>query len=268
MCYPNRFWRYNRRALDQPAREGRAWQKSKGRRALLYLLSSGWYSNWVWCPADDGNETGVYGCYSAGSPRILSTYYNGTDVCTQRGVICNDDMATLLVTPKNGVYAGQVVGFYGYGWNGPSYVKSSALGNATVVQLTQLGYPQAFDSGLQMQRNDAVGWYYTSGSLKNTVMGSAMTGGASGGPWLINFGTFPSITAGQASLGSYTSMWVVGVTGYGSLTIGYNQIGASYFGQNSQYNNATNVGNAGINYGAGNIGALVAATCAASPAYC
>ncbi|MBY6244036.1 serine protease [Methylosinus sp. Sm6] len=223
--------------------------------------SSGWYSGWVWCPANVSAAGGVYGCYNAGSARTFTTYVNGTDVCAQAGVVCNDDIATLIVAPRNGVLAGRVVGWYGYGWNGPSYRQSPLLGNVTAVQITQLGYPVALDSGYQMERTDAAGWYYASGNLKNTQIGSAQTGGSSGGPWLINFGTPPSFGAGS-SPGYFATQWVVGVTSYGSASVGFNRQGASYFGQNSQFG-----GNYGA-YGAGNIGLLMRDTCTANPTYC
>jgi len=223
--------------------------------------SSGFYKGWVWCPAATGWFSGPYGCHSAGSPRILTTYYNGSDVCAQSGVVCNDDMATLLVPPVNGAYIGATVGWYAYGWNGYSYTQASMLGNVTAVQITELGYPVALDGGLQMQRTDAVGWYYDSEGLLNTQIGSAQTGGSSGGPWLVNFGTTPSVGSG-ASLGSATTMAVVGVTSYDSTTVGYNRLGASFFGQNSQYSGTYG------SYGAGNIGLLVHDTCTASASYC
>ncbi len=220
--------------------------------------STGWYNSFVWCPANTSSAGGVYGCYTAASPRILTPYYNGNDVCTQAGVVCNNDIATLRVLPKNGIHAGTTVGWYAYGWNGYSYRASGFLGNVTTVQTTQLGYPGAFDSGFQMQRTEAVGWYYTSGNLKNTQIGSAQTGGSSGGPWLVNFGTVPSVDTAKASRGSQTVQAVVGVTSYGSTTIGYNRQGASFFGQNSAYPGADYGG-----YGAGNIGLLVRDTCTA-----
>ena len=113
-----------------------------------------------------------------------------------------------------------------------------------------------------MIRTDAVGWYYKSGDLKNTQIGSAQTGGSSGGPWLVNLGTKPNVSS-AASLGSHTVQAVVGVTSYGSTQKGYNRQGASYFGQNKEFPN----GNYG-GYGAGNIGKLIQDTCTAQPAYC
>ena len=223
---------------------------------------AGWYSNFIWCPANTSAAGGVYGCYNAGPQKILGTYFNGSDVCTQAGVVCNSDIATLLVAPRNNVYAGNVVGWYAYGWNCYSCVKSSVLGNVTTVQVTQLGYPGAFDSGYQLQRTEAVGWYFTSGNLKNTQIGSAQTGGSSGGPWLANLGTIPVVDTTQASRGSATVQAIIGVTSYGSTTIGFNRQGASFFGQNSQHS-ATYPG-----YGAGNIGLLVRDTCTVSPSYC
>lgn len=224
--------------------------------------AAGWYNSWIFCPANTTSAGGVYGCYNAAAPFIATSYYNGTDTCTQAGVVCNNDIAVLSVLAKNGVYAGNVVGWYGYGWNGYSYRASSFLGNVVTVQITQLGYPVAFDSGYQMQRTDAVGWYFASGNMKNTQIGSAQTGGSSGGPWITNFGTPPSVGAG-ASLGSFTGLAVVGVTSYGSTTVGFNRQGSSFFGQNIQFPAADYGG-----YGGGNIGRLVQSSCTGYPAYC
>lgn len=224
--------------------------------------SAGWYKNWTFCPAKVDAGGGAYGCYNAGSPRIANSYFNGTDTCAQAGVVCNNDIALLNVEPKSGIYAGNVVGWYGYGWNGYSYKASTFLGNVTTVQIAQLGYPQAFDGGNQMQRTDAVGWYFASGNLKNTQIGSAQTGGSSGGPWIVNLGATPGIAAG-ASLGEAYGQAVVGVTSYGAAAVGYNRLGASFFGQNKEFPNATYGA-----YGAGNIGALMQAHCTATPSFC
>ena len=218
-------------------------------------------------PANISSSTTIvqpYGVFTGATWRIPTPYFNGTDTCTQVGVVCNNDIATVTLSPRSGVRAGNLVGWYGYGWNGPSYRNASMLGNVLAVQITQLGYPVAFDSGFQMQRTDAVGWFQNNGNLnlKNTQIGSAQTGGSSGGPWIINFGTVPVVSS-SASRGSFPNQWVVGVTSYGSLTVGFNRQGASYFGQNLQFPNA-----AYGTHGAGNIGKLVLDTCTATPAAC
>lgn len=226
--------------------------------------TTGWHSNFTFCPANVNGAGGAYGCWSASNPYISVSYYNGTDTCTQAGVVCNNDVATLQLLPKNGVYLGNTVGWYNYGWNGYSYRASTFLGNVTTVQIAQLGYPRALDGGLQMERTDAVGWYFTSGNLKNTQIGSAQTGGSSGGPWLVNLGTPPTVSEpANANLGTATTQAVVGVTSYGSTTVGFNRQGSSFFGQNIQFPNADYGGR-----GAGNIGALVNAICTAFPAHC
>lgn len=227
--------------------------------------ASGWANEVKWYPANYNKKSSgrPYGIYKMHQMFIPSPYYNGNDSCTQSGVVCNNDIATIVLKKNGKKYAGNVLGTYTYGWNGYSYKGGSPLGNKTVVQITQLGYPVAIDGGYQMERTDAVGWYSKSGNTKVTEIGSAQTGGSSGGPWLANFGTRPKVSS-SASLGSDSvSNVVVGVTSYGSTTKGYNRQGASYFGQNKEFPN----GNYG-GYGGGNIGSLLQSTCTSLPAYC
>jgi V8-like Glu-specific endopeptidase len=226
--------------------------------------TAGWHGNFTFCPANTAASGSIYGCWAASNPYIATSYYNGTDTCTQAGVVCNNDVAVLRVLPKNGVYLGNSIGWYNYSWNGYSYRASSFLGNVTTVQVAQLGYPRALDSGYIMERTDAVGWYFASGNLKNTQIGSAQTGGSSGGPWLVNLGSPPVVSEpANANLGTNTVQTIVGVTSYGSTTVGFNRQGSSFFGQNLQFPAADYGGR-----GAGNIGALVNAICTAFPAHC
>ena len=214
------------------------------------------YAAEVWFyPAQYTNASGTqitpYGTFKAARWRVLGPYYYGTDTCTQTGVVCNNDLATVVLNKNSSnQYPGDLTGWLAYGWNG--YSLASFFGQY-LSQLTQIGYPVALDYGKDMERTDAVGWYYSSGNLKNMQMGSAQTGGSSGGPWAVNYGRTPTVTdATKASLGNATTQAVVGVTSYGSTTVGYNRQGASFFGQNAQYPNGSYNGR-----GAGNIGALV-----------
>ena len=233
--------------------------------------AAGFAKEVLWYPANYSAAGGPWGYYSGVTWRIPTVYYNGNDTCQSgaSGVVCNNDLATVTLAPKSGVYAGSALGgWYGYGWNGYSYLATPVFGNTTVALITQIGYPVAIDNGYQMLRGDSYGKYITmtganGKQLKNTQLGSAMTGGSSGGPWLVNFGTRPTVT-GSASLGNASnSNIVVGVTSWGYTSVGINVQGASWFGQNPEFPAAAYGA-----YGAGNIGGMVQATCTGSPAYC
>ncbi|MFN6482503.1 MULTISPECIES: trypsin-like serine peptidase [unclassified Nostoc] len=217
--------------------------------------SNGWVKKVKFVPAKN-NSSEPYLSFESTQYIIPTAYFNGTDTCTQTGVVCNNDIALVaLNNNSSGQQAGNLTGWFGYGWNGYSYAVPAAayqsvFGNKLFASITQLGYPGSFDSGLRMQINTAYGAYYATGNLKNTWLGSAMTGGSSGGPWLVNFGE-------DASGGDYGSSnvrnSVVGVTSYGNSE---QQMGSSWFGQNQQFPNA-----AYGTRGAGNIGKLVYDAC-------
>jgi hypothetical protein len=198
--------------------------------------SNQFYHNWVFVPAYN-NGRAPYGTFAAKQAWILTSYLNGSDPCAQSGVICRDDVA-LLVLFSN---AGNTVGWYGYGFNGYSY------NNSGEAEITELGYPVALDRGVLMERNDSRGDIV--GSLSNnTVIGSLMTGGSSGGPWLVNFGQTPALNG--TSFGSFPAHnIVVGVTSWGFINDAVKEQGASSFTSN-------------------NIVPLVNAACNGSPSSC
>jgi hypothetical protein len=225
---------------------------------------SGWYSNWVFHPARTG-AVDPYGTWTARQVWIPTVYYNGTDNCFQRGVICNNDLAMIIMNPNGGgSLPGNVVGWYGYGWNGYSFTTS--FGGAFLAETAQLGYPCAWDNCNTMERDNALTSYWSPNAGGNqTLRGSAMTGGSSGGPWLANFGIAPTLT-GSASYGNASSYDVViAVTGWGYTTVGVNTQGASWWGQNAQFPNSAYNDSHGAFRGAGNIGAMVSFACSAAP---
>jgi hypothetical protein len=198
------------------------------------------YSNWQFVPAYN-NGSAPYGVWRAASATVLTAYYTGTDPCAQSGVICQDDVAVITLQSQSGSYAGNRTGWYGYGWNGYGFNGSSQ------ALIDQLGYPVALDGGLLMERNDSQG--FKSASLSNnTIIGSLMTGGSSGGPWLVNLGVQPSLNG--TSFGSAAGRnTVVGVTSWGYVNNAIKQQGASSFTS-------------------GNIVVLVNAVCSATPGAC
>lgn len=235
--------------------------------------ADGWATNVRFYPANVSNPTTTaqpYGVFNARRIYIPTVYYNGTDTCQAGavGIVCNNDIAVIVLQTRRDQHAGNIVGWYTYGWNGFSYVTSNQFGNQHVADITQLGYPLAWDNGFQMQRNNSFGKRVlgtgTNGKqLLNTQLGSAMTGGSSGGPWIVNFGTNATITGG-ASAGLHSArLVVVGTTSWGYVSLDPKVQGASYFGQNNEFPLADYGGR-----GAGNIGALVNTACTAFPAWC
>ncbi len=198
------------------------------------------YSGWLYVPAYN-NGTAPYGSWTAREARVLTSYYNGTDSCAVKGVVCRDDVAVIALNKQGTSLPGNRTGWLGYGWNGWGY---NGSGQALI---TQLGYPVALDSGALMERNDSQGFVSTSLS-SNTVIGSLETGGSSGGPWAVNLGIQPVLNG--TSFGTYANHnIVVGVTSWGYISTAIKQQGAAPFTST-------------------NIKVLVAAECAASPGVC
>ncbi len=198
------------------------------------------YSSWQYGPAYN-NGSAPYGIWTGASATILTAYLNGTDNCAQFGVICPDDVAVITLNAQSGRYPGSTTGWFGYGWNGYSY---NGSGQALI---SQLGYPVALDSGVIMERNDSQGFIASSLS-NNTIIGSLMTGGSSGGPWLVNLGAPPSLSG--TSFGTYPFRnLVVGVTSWGYIDTAVKQQGAAPFTS-------------------GNIVVLTNAVCASAPPAC
>ena len=111
------------------------------------------YTGWQFMPAYN-NGTAPFGISTWASATILTVYYNGTDACAVRGIVCQDDVAVITLKPSGGSYVGRRTGWYGYGVNGYGY-NTSKQG-----LINQLGYPgctgcsPGLDSGLLMERTD------------------------------------------------------------------------------------------------------------------
>lgn len=181
---------------------------------------SQFYSGWVFEPAFV-NNIAPYGSYTGRTAIILTSYFNGTDSCAVSGIVCQDDVAVILLRQSAGTYPGTLTGWFGYGWNGYSFNSSSE----TLV--AQLGYPAALDSGQVMERTDSQGGTVPSLS-NNTVIGSLQTGGSSGGPWVANLGSPPALSGISNGTGA-ASNTVVGVTSWGYINTAVKEQGAAPF---------------------------------------
>jgi hypothetical protein len=206
----------------------------------LWGTSSQWYHNWQFTP---GYRSGVapYGIWTVSQARVKTAYHNGTDGCAVPGVVCPDDVAILtLNTDSSGNYAGTYTGWYGYGWNGYGFVNG-------LTHITQIGYPACLDNGLLMERNDSQG-FVSEADSSNTIIGTLMRNGSSGGPWVNNFGVRPTLT-GTSSGSAAGPNIVVGVTSWLYTDDAVKQEGASPFTSD-------------------NVASMVTTACTATPAAC
>ena len=198
------------------------------------------YSGWQFVPGYRGGAA-PFGVWTVRQAWVLTSYYNGTDTCATAGIVCADDVAVLILNTQNGGYAGTTVGWFGY-WYGGGFTSNG------LVEITQLGYPAGLDSAAYMERNDSQG-YRNSSDSNNTIIGSNMNGGSSGGPWVVNFG-LPYVLTGETNGSGYTfTNAVVGVTSWGYTSTGPKEQGASPFT-------------------GGNIQVLLTSACGATPAAC
>jgi len=201
---------------------------------------SQFYSGWQFVPAYR-NGSGPYGTWTVRQAFVLTAYYNGTDNCAQYGVVCPDDVAVLVLNTQNSAYVGTTVGWFGY-WYGGGFTSNG------LTQITQLGYPVGLNNAVYMERNDSYG-YKSSSNSNNTIIGSNMNGGSSGGPWLVNFGLPYTLTGESNGSGYSFTNAVVGVTSWGYTSNSPKEQGASPFTS-------------------GNIQALVNSACAATSGAC
>ncbi len=179
------------------------------------------YSDWLFVPALSG--TRGFSKWQGIGATARPAYINGTDSCAVPGVVCENDVALIILKGRrsNTVYPGDKTGWYGYGYD------SYGFNSYDETQISQLGYPVSHDSGNYMQRTDSYG-FVDSSSSNNTVWGTRQTGGSSGGPELVNLGILASLSG--TSVGSAADMnTVVGVTSWGYTDNSYKQQGASPF---------------------------------------
>lgn len=193
------------------------------------------------------NGVAPYGTWAAASIHVPAAYFAGTDSCSTSGVVCRNDVALIRLSLLSGWsnYVGRTTGWYGIGWDGYGFNTAST----NLTQITQLGYPSCLDSGQLMQRNDSYG-YRNAAQVDNTLIGSLMCGGSSGGPWLVNFGVRPTKT-GTSDGSAAQENTVIGVTSWGHTNAAVKQQGASRFTSS-------------------NVGALLTTVCPSSStaAYC
>ncbi len=183
------------------------------------------YSNWQFVPGYRNGDA-PFGVWTANAAAVLTAYYDGSDPCAVAGIVCMDDVAVILVNAApDGTYAGDSAGFLGYGWDGYGFTQSG------MTEITQLGYPVCLDNGVLMERNDSNG-FTSAANSNNTIIGSLMCGGSSGGPWVVNLGLRPSLTGTSSGTAPDPNI-VVGVTSWGYVSNDPKEQGAAPFTSNN-----------------------------------
>ncbi len=177
------------------------------------------YTNFQFIPARY-NTTAPFGIWNGATAYVPTSYFNGTDSCAQKGVICQNDVAVIRLVPQANKFPGTSTGWLGYGYGGYGFTPNN------LALVNQLGYPVSHDKGMIMQRTDSQG--FVSGTLSgNTIWGSRQTGGSSGGPEVVNLGIAGSLTTPLGS--EAVANIVVGVTSWGYVSSAYKDQGASAF---------------------------------------
>lgn len=197
--------------------------------------NNSWYSDFEFIPAyylktGATRAAAPYGKYGWQNVRINMDYVN-----LPAWQVSDADVA-FIVTPKKKHPVTGVKYFAGErtGWYGTSYGSATSRysfvndGSNTIGLVRQMGYPVSHDSGGQMQQNDSQG-FISAGMENNTVIGSRMTGGSSGGPWLVNYGQLATLGSGTTVGTSSIRNVVMGTTSWGYTSDAYKQQGASPF---------------------------------------
>lgn len=197
------------------------------------------YSGWQFVPGYR-NGSAPFGTWTVKQAWVKTAYLNGTDSCAVAGVVCTDDVAVLILNTQNGGYPGTTTGWLGYFYGG-------GFTSNSLTEVTQLGYPAGLDNAAYMERNDSQG-YISSSNSNNTIIGSNMNGGSSGGPWIANFG-LPSALTGESNGSFPNANVVIGVTSWGYTSNAPKEQGAAPFTSK-------------------NIQSLITSACTATPAAC
>lgn len=177
-----------------------------------------------------------FGSWAAVEIWIPRSYYEGTDVCSPQapGVVCENDLALVVIEEKATGALGDLVSRYSISdKENFGYID---FGSRPSGQITQLGYPSKDFDGLAMIRTDSLGYHE---DPNNVLLGSNQTGGSSGGPWLMNFGTKTSFSGPTPS--DDQSNTVVAVTSWGYTQGTVKVQGASRFSKNTTYTLKSNI---------------------------
>ena len=166
------------------------------------------FTNWVFTPATRLGSA-PFGKWTWRQVVTTATWHSGGG-----GVPNAQDVAVIALFPNaNAVKIGSFTGFAGFN------IPDLYVGQHVSME----GYPCNLDSCAKDHRNDA---QVFGGSNNTDIAGSDMSGGASGGGWLINYGQYAT---GEPPAGASDSnlLSLVAATSYGPVAGGVLYLGAS-----------------------------------------
>jgi V8-like Glu-specific endopeptidase len=163
------------------------------------------FDNFLFIPGYN-NGNAPYGKWSWSFAQSTADWANNGNVPNAH------DFALIEAADNGNDVVGKIVGSLGW-----------TTGGLSSNHFTTLGYPCNLDNCMLMQRNDA----QTSevGGNNTWIQGTSMRGGASGGPWVQDFGVQPAGAPGVPAGGNL----VVGVSSYGPTATDIGYLGASQF---------------------------------------
>jgi hypothetical protein len=171
------------------------------------VFSAGrFHRNFLFVPAyHEGNAP--FGCWAVEVALTTEAWMDGEDVVPNES-----DFGMLVMEDLEGSRLGDVTGWLGF--------KTNQL---SPNHITMLGYPANLDRGEQMHQTNSSDWDSVdqTGSI---VFGSDMGGGASGGPWVMNFGVK---ARGQNRGRRRLDNRIVGHSSFGSSDPNYLVLGSS-----------------------------------------
>ena len=214
------------------------------------------------------NDAMPFGEWTVKTIIIPTAYFNGSDRCHPMapGVVCENDLAILVMSAEvndDGIEKeiGDVVGSYGLYKNNRGYTRLGGVGDMA-AHLTALGYPGGNFTSFRMIQNESIAVqdfspvFGPEARFNQVVIGSNMTTGSSGGPWLHNFGKSDGHQGSSAVDDDRNKVAAVTSWGFSSDQIFVQ--GASRFGHNAAYPPS----------GRTNIGSLINMGCKAGRAKC
>jgi len=181
----------------------------------VYDPDEGFFDQFRFLPAyDDTKFFATPYCQWAADRVIVPQEYDGSVVTEYDfAIIQARDRNCRRFTPRS---VGEITGALGWASN-------LLIGN----NVTQVGYPMNLDSGMLMQKTHSDVVEVNINNATTGQIGSAQSGGTSGGPWVQNFGNFAD---GMVPIGpdGFDELYtIVAVSSYGATAHNANQIGGA-----------------------------------------